>query len=547
MITVTLNGGKKKSFDDGVTYYDISRTLQPNHSILGVKIKNEIVSLGNAAKNGDVLDFFDVLDNDGYKMYKAAVKMIFELAVNRAMTDAYVSFDHSVPKGLLATIVSDDPLNLEDVKKIKETMKKIVSDNIVFKKLNVRMKEAIKYYQKTGQYEKAENINNISDQTISLYQLDNILNYYYSGMPYSTGAITIFELIYLGENKVVLLWPSIRSNGELPEYVHHQNIVEAYVDGKAWLKSLKIPYISDLNKIIERAKIKEFINSSEIVYNLNISNIAEKIMADKTKKFILIAGPSSSGKTTSCKRLAEYLAAMGCNPIKISTDDYYVNREDAPKDENGNYDFECLEAIAVDALNNDIQRLLNREKVTLPIYNFITGKREESGNVVELTDNSIIIIEGLHCLNDKLLPSVDNNLKYKIYLSPFIPLSIDRHNYVSTLDLRLIRRIVRDNRDRGARVSNTIKSWQSVRRGEEKYIFPYTQSADIIINTALAYELGVLKVYVEPLLHSVGIDSPYYEEAQRLLNFIKPFFPIPGDYVNSNSILREFIGGRNND
>ena len=238
---------------------------------------------------------------------------------------------------------------------------------------------------------------------------------------------------------------------------------------------------------------------------------------------------------------------MGINPIKISTDDYFVDREFTPKDEFGNYDFECLENVDVKLLNQHIIRLLNHEKVTLPRFNFITGKREQSNTIIELKENSIILIEGLHCLNDALLPAVSKDLKYKIYLSPFIPLNIDRHNYISTIDLRLIRRIVRDNRDRGSDVSATIKSWQVVRNGEEKYIFPFIEQADVILNTALAYELGVLKVYVEPLLHSVGIESPYYEEAKRLLNFLKQFFPIPGDYVNSTSILREFIGGRAND
>ncbi len=547
MVTIKLKTGEEKTVSADATYYEISRNIKTEHSILGVKINNEIVYMGNTVKDGQVLEFFDVLDNDGYKMYKAAVKMIFELAVKRSTIDANVTFDHSVPKGLLATIECEDELNEEDIQGIRDLMNRIISDNLIFKKLNVRMKEAIQYYNKIGQNEKAETLNNIADQTITLYQLDNILNYYYSEMPYSTGSITKYDLVYLGNNKVVLLWPSIRSEGKVPKYVHHQNIIDAYDAGKAWLKSLKIPYVSNLNKIIEQAKIKDFINSSEIAYNISVAKIAESIVADENKKFILISGPSSSGKTTTCKRLAEYLTAMGYNPIKISTDDYYVSREETPKDENGNYDFECLEAIDVKAINDDVNKLLNHEKVNLPMFNFVTGERENSDVVVELADKSVFLIEGLHCLNDVLLPDVDSKYKYRIYLSPFFSLSIDRHNYISTLDLRLVRRIVRDNRDRGSRVSNTIKNWQSVRRGEEKYIFPYTHQADVIINTGLAYEIGVLKVYVEPLLHSVGIDSPYYEEAQRLLNFLKPFFPIPGDYVNSNSILREFIGGRSND
>jgi uridine kinase len=544
MITVTLKNGEKRQFPEDVTYYDISKKIKFERPIMGVKINNEVVSMNHTARDGDQLDFFDVTDLDGYKMYKSAVKMIFELAVKRVLTDAEVSYDHSVPKGLLGTIHCQDVITSDEINEVKQMMRKIVSDNLLFKKLNVRTKEAIQYFTKINQLEKAENVNNIADLTNTLFQLDTVINYYYSDMPYSTGCIEDFDMVYLGDNKFVFLWPSARSQGQIPEYIHHSNIIEAYVDGKAWLESLKIPYVADLNKVIEQARIKEFINSSEIVFNLYIARIANHMVANPDIKFILIAGPSSSGKTTSCKRLSEYLSALGYNPIRISTDDYYVNRDLTPKDENGNYDFECLEAIDVPAINEDVAKLLNHEKVNLPIYNFVTGEREKSDNIVELGDKSIFIMEGLHCLNPKIIPEVEDKYKYKVYLSPFIPLSIDRHNYVSSIDLRLIRRIVRDNRDRGSKVSNTIKSWESVRNGEEKYIFPFIQEADVIINTALAYELGVLKVYVEPLLHSVGIDSPYYEEAQRLLDFLKPFFPIPGDYVNSNSILREFIGGR---
>ncbi len=547
MITITLKNGETKSFSDDVTYYDISKKIKFERPVLGVKINNEVVSMGHTAKDGDKLDFFDVTDLDGYKMYKAAVKMIFELAIKRVLNDAEVHYDNSVPKGLLGSIICDDEVTSDEINDVKQAMRKIIADNLLFKKLSVRTKEAVQYFIKINHPEKAENIKNISDQTTTIYQLDSVLNYYYSDMPYSTGAISDFDLVYLGENKFVFLWPSVRSGGKIPEYVHHSNIIDAYVKGKEWLNNLKIPYVSDLNTIIEQARIKEFINSSEIVYNLMIAQITNHIVVNPEIKFVLIAGPSSSGKTTSCRRLAEYLSAVGYNPIRISTDDYYVERDKTPKDENGNYDYECLEAIDVQAINDDVIKLMNHEKVNLPIYNFITGKREYSDTPIELGEKSVIILEGLHCLNNKMLPSIDDKNKYKIYLSPFIPLSIDRHNYVSTIDLRLIRRIVRDNRDRGSKVSNTIKSWQSVRNGEEKYIFPFIQDADVILNTALAYEIGVLKVYAEPLLHSVGVDSPYYEEAHRLLDFLKPFFPIPGDYVNSNSILREFIGGRSND
>ena len=237
--------------------------------------------------------------------------------------------------------------------------------------------------------------------------------------------------------------------------------------------------------------------------------------------------------------------AQGFDPIKISIDDYFLEREETPKDENGNYDFECLTAVDLDLFNSDLKKLLNGEEINMPFYNFLTGKKEFHNNYIKLKNNSIILIEGLHAINDDLLPAIENKYKYKIYLSPFIPLNIDRHNYISTVDLRLIRRIIRDNRARGHDISKTIHTWQSVRNGEEKYIFPFIHQADVIINTALPYEIGVEKVYIEPLLRSISVESEYYEEAKRLLNFLKMFYQIPSEYVSRDSILREFIGGSN--
>ena len=306
-------------------------------------------------------------------------------------------------------------------------------------------------------------------------------------------------------------------------------------------------YITSINKTIGNGKIKNFINSTELMFSLKISEVAKNISLNNDIKFVLIAGPSSSGKTTTTHRLSSYFEAIGYDPILISLDDYFVDRDKNPKDKFGNYDFECLNALDVELFNSNLNDLLDGKEVIFPKYNFLTGKREYYKNKVKMSDKSIFLIEGLHALNEELTKDVDEKYKYKIYLSPFIPLSIDRYNYISTLDLRLLRRIVRDNRTRGYNVVDTIDNWQSVRNGEEKYIFPYIHQADVIINTALAYEVGVLKVYVEPLLLSVSVDSIYYEEARRLVDFFKQFFPIPGEYVNDESILREFIGGKYND
>lgn len=542
--TISFNNGIVKNYPKGTTFYEVCKDCNLEN-IVAYRKNNEVFSLDNLVDASETIEFINTDDIIGNKIYKAGLKFLFEVALKEIYPDLEVSYEHSVPRGMLARIIGDKKITLEDIALIKGQMCKIIDANDRFIKLNISAKDTIKYYLQKKEYEKANNIQNISDKVAILYKLRGKFNYFYSLMPYSTGVINKFELVYLEDNKIVIMFPTVKSKGSVPEYVHYEKIIDSFLSGKKWLSNLNVSYITDLNKIVSDGGIKRFIKACELKFNLDLSNVVNDLKKKKSVKFILIAGPSSSGKTTTTNVLATHLDTMGYDPIKISLDNYFVDRENNPKDENGEYDFECLESIDVDLFNKQLNALLNNEEVILPQYNFLTGKREEGKEKIKIKSNSIFLIEGLHALNDELTKEIEDKYKYKIYLSPFIPLSIDIHNYISTLDLRLLRRIVRDNRTRGYNVIDTIDKWQNVRNGEEKYIFPYIHQADVIINTALAYEIGVLKIYVEPLLLSVSVSSIYFEEARRLIDFLKQFFPIPGEYVSDESILREFIGGNN--
>ena len=528
------------------TYLEISKESKKRDSVLAVKKNNELFPLTAKATENEIIEFIDVSSMEGAKIYKAAIKFILEVALKTMLKNSDIHFLHSVPGGMLAEIKSENTLTISDISKIKKEMANIIDEDYEFKKYNILKKEAVDFYEASTYYEKAVNVKTCDD-IVTIYKLKDYINYFYVPMPYSTKYIKKFELKYLGNNRLVVLYPSNLSEGRLPEYVHHVNIINAYYEGKSWLKKLNVPYVSELNTLVSNREIKGFIESCELHFTDEIKKACDKIIRNNEKKFIMIAGPSSSGKTTSTRVLGSYLRSKGYDPICLSTDDYFVDRIDTPKDEFGNFDFECLNAVDTKQFNEDLMRLLKGEEINVPTFNFITGQREYHNHLVKLNENSIILIEGLHSLNDDLTPGIPDRYKYKIYLSPFIPLNIDRHNYISTLDLRLIRRIVRDNRTRGYTVSEVIEKWQSVRNGEEKYIFPFTHQADMIINTALPYELGVLKVYAEPLLLSIDTDSKYYEEARRLLKFLRSFYAITSEYVSKSSILREFIGGNSND
>ncbi len=541
-ITVTFED-KVLKFPKGTKYIDISKESKYKDSVLGVKVNNKITPLSVEVLKDESIEFFDCTSLIGTKMYKAAVMFIFEVALKTLYPSADINYLHSVPGGIFGEIKYQKVMTINDIARIKEEMNNIVKSDYRIFKYNILKKEAENFYETALTPEKALNLQT-ADNIVPIFKLKNYLNYYYVEMPYSTKSINLFDIKYLDNNSVIFLYPSYLTKGKMPEYIPHQNIIDSFHEGRAWLQRLQTPYVSDLNNLVSTYEIKGFIESCELKFNDQIKKACDEIIKNG-KRFIMIAGPSSSGKTTTTRVLASYLRSIGYDPICLSTDDYFVERELTPKDNKGNYDFERLEAIDIELLNTQILSLLKGEEINVPSYNFITGHKEYHNHFIKLKNNSIILMEGLHTLNSALTPNIPDTYKYKIYLSPFIPLNIDRHNYISTLDLRLIRRIVRDSRTRGSTAADTIKSWQSVRNGEEKYIFPFIHEASVVINTALPYELGVLKVYADPLLLSIDTDSDYYEEARRLAKFLKSFYPISSEYVGTRSILREFIGGRN--
>ena len=541
-IEVTLNDNKKITVPYGTTIMEIVLNNPDvcQDKIVGAKINNEIVDFKREIKKSVDIKLFGINDIDGYKMNQAGLKFVLEVALKNNFPGAEVSFDHSIGNGIHTTI-KKVLFSQPDAVKLKKEMDAIIERNETIHKLMIEAKEAVNFYKKKGYLEKEMNAHNISSGILSIYKLDKYYNYFYCEMPYSTGCLNEFELIFIGNNEIALTLP-INHTFNLVEYKKYSKISECFKDNMNLLEKYNMPYICDINNHIANGNSRNIIRLFETHFDNKIYDVAKEVI-DRKIKYLLIAGPSSSGKTTTAKKIALNIQSMGYYPLLISTDDYFVNKVNSPKNPDGSYDFESIKCVDIEKLNKDLNDLIAGKEVYLPHYNFKTGLRELSEKPIKLTHDSIIVIEGIHCLNDELIPLLDKSLIFRVYLSPFMPTKLDRHNYLSTTDLRLIRRIIRDNNNRGCNIARTIEIWNNVRHGEEKNIFPYLEKADIIINTALPYELSVLKVFVEPLLYSVESDSPYIEEARRLIKYLDNIYPISSEYVEEDSILREFIGG----
>ena len=536
--------GKKYKYSKNITLQEIYKEHQETHQypIIIAKVNNRLRELSYKLTEDCTVEFLDLTSYEGSRVHISGLIFVLLYVVKKLYgKDADIRVRHSLDKGIY--IQTTFKLTEEKLARIKETMKEIIEKDLPITKLMIDRFEAIDYYNKIGDQVKARVLRYITDNYIKLYRLGNLYNYFYTLMPLSTGKVKDFDLTYIKGNGFNLRFPTVYINSKIPKYEHHPKILDVFNRYKEWAKLIKVETTVDLNRIVSTGKISDLIKMDETVQSNRLLFLAKDINDGKDKiKIVLLAGPSSSGKTTTSRKLCMYLKIFGLNPKMISMDDYFLDRKNTPRDKNGNYDFESLEALDLSLFDKQVASLLKGEEVTLPTYNFIIGEKEYQEKM-KLEEDDILIIEGIHALDSRILTNIKREKKFKVYIAPLTELNMDNHNRISTTDNRLLRRIVRDNRTRNYPVERTLKQWASVREGEEKYIFPYQDEADAMINSAAIYEIGVLKTYVEPLLYSVENTSPYYEDAKRLINFLRLFLPIPADSIPEDAIIREFVGG----
>lgn len=511
-------------------------------TIMACKLFNEIKSLETSIEKDCTIELVDYTTADGSRIYVRGLTFIMLKAFEELYPEYKIVVNYSLGHSLYLECANGKEITEDMVEKVSEKMKDIVNYDIPFIKIILSLDEARDLYTKNNRVDKLGLIENRAKPYISLYSCGNTYNYFYGVMPISTKYMKYFDLVKY-EKGVLLVYPRRYNPTEVMKVKETKKLYNTFEEYDKLHRVLKVENVSELNNWIKSGNVGELIRISEALHEKKIAQIADMIAADKNKKIVLIAGPSSSGKTTFAQRLGIQLRVNGLKTITLSMDNYFVNREENPKDENGNYDFECIEAIDIKLFNEQLSALLNGEEVSLPTFDFTTGHRKYLGNTAKLNENEIIVIEGIHGLNEKLTSSIPRENKFKIYISALTSLNIDDCNRVSTSDSRLIRRILRDNKYRSHNAIATIKMWPSVRNGEEKYIFPFQEDADVMFNSSLIYEDAVLKAYVEPILAAVDNTNPEYSEAKRLYEFLGYFLPMGTEEIPINSILREFIGG----
>jgi uridine kinase len=484
-----------------------------------------------------------VADADGARIYRRSLTFLLEAAFRDLYPNAILTIDHAVTSGgFYCQVTQHDPLTVEQLAALEKHMQLLVERDLPFERKEVPLQEAIDYFRSTNQIDKLRLLKYRQKKYLVLYQLNDQRDYHHGYMVPSTGYLKTFALTPLGEDAFVLRYPRRHSPGKLLPMPQNQQLLSTFKQYGSWLKRLDVENVGGLNDAIVGKRIREIVLVSEALHELRIAEIARKVAANAYRaRIVLIAGPSSSGKTTFSKRLSVQLLAQGLSPFPLEMDNYFVDRDLTPRDENGQFDFESLQALNTNMLEEHLTRLINGDEVQLPKFDFKAGN-SKPGEKVKLRKDQIIILEGIHGLNPKLLKDISAEQTFRIYISCLTQLNLDRHNRVSTTDTRLIRRIVRDARERGYSAFDTIQRWESVRRGEKRHIFPYQENADEVFNSALVYELASLKPYVEPLLRQVPYGTSEHVEAKRLLSFLEWFLPIDTRIIPDNSIVQEFLG-----
>lgn len=540
-IKINLNTGETFFIEPGTSLQEISQKVEGHVCpIVAAEVNNVLRDLNYKIYESANIKFLDISDELGNRIYANSLSFIFIRAVFEIIPNCQVMVEHSLSKGLYCEI-KGEKLTLPLVKKIEQKMHEIVGANELIIKERITKEKAIEIFNKQGQYDKVKILKYLPKIEGNIYKSGDFYDFFYGYLVPSTGYIKKFALEYYLPG-VILRFPTPSFPTEIPEYVPQPKLAKVFYEAEKWAEILGVNTVADLNEIIENDNISMLIKVAEALHEKKVANIADEIKNHKDRgNIILIAGPSSSGKTTFAERLKVQLMVNGLKPITLSFDDYFVDREKTPLDENGEYDFESIYAIDIELINEHLSRLIQGEEVEIPSFNFITGKREYLGKKLKIRPDQPIIMEGIHGLNEKLTYSIPKDHKYKIYISCLTQLNIDNHNRIPTTDARKIRRIVRDHKYRGTKAIDTIRLWSSVRRGEERNIFPFQEDADIMFNSALIYELAVLKPYAKPLLEEITPDNPEFIEAQRLLRFLSYFIEIDAKEVPSNSIIREFI------
>ena len=543
-------GGKEETYEQGTQLVDIAEIHQSEYKddIVLAIYRGKLTELHKSVSGVGTLEFLTTADKNGRRAYHRSVVFLMQ----RAIMDVYplpanpnLKVEHSLGQGDFCTIDGVGEITEDDLARLKQVMLDLAESDIPLKKYSIKTEQAKEMFHSFNMKNKEQLLKYRISSNINVYDLDGCIDYFYGYMVPSTRYLKYFDLIKF-ENGFMLMYPDSRPGADtrqVAEFNRPMKLFHVQQAASDFGETMGIPTVGALNESIANGKIKNIVLGQEAIMERNIGDLARQIAANKDIKFVMMAGPSSSGKTTFSHKLSAQLLALGCTPHPLPLDDFYLDRDQMPIDEFGEKDFEAIEGLDIPYFNECMVKLLNGERVLLPSFNFKIGKREYSDHYMQLGKNDILVIEGIHGLNDRMSSSLPAESKYKIYLSALTQLSIDEHNPLSTADGRLIRRIVRDARSRGTTAEDTIAMWDSVRRGEEKNIFPFQEQADYIFNTALIYEMAALKLYVDPLLYNIPSEHPMYPEAKRLIKLLDYFLPMVPDVIPNNSLIREFIGG----